>query len=355
MRIKRLLLSAMALLVTLPVTSYAAAYIDIAGHKDEGYITEYSAYGLVSGYTDGTFLPDAKLTRAEVTALINQLQLPTIRQKNEIFSDVLASEWYYTSVQNAVKSGLMSGYADKTFQPQKNISRYEAISIVSRMIKSDAALPVPYTDKERIPSWASDAVKKLYTAGIIADYDGNTLNGNTPITRAEMIRMLDKMMRGYDFDTTKIRMINQTASVGREESANVANSKFPHDVLGYLTIESIGIKKYPVKDGADLATIKTALGHFAESPFWNGNVAFCAHNRDYKYDFRNLKKISKGDEVIYETRFGKRKYTVSIIKPINETDWSDIITKDETNKVTMVTCIESQPTKRLLVQANEKI
>ena len=67
MRIKRLLLSAMALLVTLPVTSYAAAYTDIAGHKDEGYITEYSAYGLVSGYTDGTFLPDAKLTRAEVT------------------------------------------------------------------------------------------------------------------------------------------------------------------------------------------------------------------------------------------------------------------------------------------------
>ena len=59
--------------------------------------------------------------------------------------------------------------------------------------------------------------------------------------------------------------------------------------------------------------------------------------------------------MIYETRFGKRKYTVSVIKPINETDWSDIITKDETNKVTMVTCIESQPTKRLLVQANEKI
>ena len=43
--------------------------------------------------------------------------------------------------------------------------------------------------------------------------------------------------------------------------------------------------------------------------------------------------------------------TVSVIKAINETDWTDITTSDERNKLTIVTCIENEPTKRLLVQA----
>ena len=130
--------------------------------------------------------------------------------------------------------------------------------------------------------------------------------------------------------------------------------EIPHDILGYLTIKSIGIDEYPIKDGADLETIKTAIGHFAETPLWDGNVSFCAHNRDYTYDFRNLKNIKEGDEIVYKTRFGTRTYTVSVIKSIAETDWTDIVSSSEVNQVTLMTCIEEEPTKRLLVQAGQK-
>lgn len=58
--------------------------------------------------------------------------------------------------------------------------------------------------------------------------------------------------------------------------------------------------------------------------------------------------------VTYETRFGTRNYQVTVIKPIAETDWSDITAAVEQNTLTMVTCIEEQPTKRLLVQAVQK-
>ena len=149
-----------------------------------------------------------------------------------------------------------------------------------------------------------------------------------------MVKMLYKVLESYQFQLTGLsQAVKSTGTTG------ATAVQLPHDILGYLTIERIGIKKYPVKDGADLTTIKTAIGHFAESALWDGNVAFCAHNRDYKYDFRN------------ETRFGTRTYTVSVIKAINETDWTDITTSDERNKLTMVTCIENEPTKRLLVQA----
>ena len=265
-----------------------------------------------------------------------------------------AYEWYYGIINNAVKSGLVSGYEDNTFQPQKNISRYEAISIVSRMVENENAntVQLPYADSESIPTWVNSAVRNLYAAGIIGTYDGNQINGNTPVTRGEMVRMLDKMMRTYDFDTDEIEVTKKTSTTVNRPAA--ATFSIPHDILGYLTIDSIGIKKYPVKDGADLETIQTAIGHFAETPLWDGNVGFCAHNRDYKYDFRNLKNIEKGDKVVYETRFGTRSYVVSEIKAIEETDWDDLLEVDDVNKVTMITCIEDQPTKRLMVQAVQK-
>lgn len=358
MRIKGLLLSMAVVTAIAPMTVHAASYTDIAGHKDETYITEYSSHGLVSGYPDGTFLPDANITRAEVTALINKLELPAVKQSSTVFTDVPSSEWYYDIIHNAVESGLVSGYEDHTFQPQKNITRFEAISIVSRMVTSGDSdnVQLPYTDSSDIPAWVDDAVGNLYSAGIISAYDGNAINGNTPITRAEMVRMLDKMMRTYDFDTDEITVTKKETTSAQTNSGTSAatTSSFPHDILGYLTIESIGIKKYPVKDGADLETIQTAIGHFAETPLWDGNVAFCAHNRDYKYDFRNLKNIEKGDIVIYETRFGTRAYVVNEIEAISETDWDDVLEVNDMNQVTMITCIEDQPSKRLMVQAVQK-
>jgi len=356
MRIKGLLLPLAVVTAILPVTVQAASYTDIAGHRDEIYITEYSSHGLVSGYPDGTFLPDANITRAEVTALINKLELPAVNQNGTVFTDVPSSEWYYDIIHNAVKSGLVSGYEDNTFQPQKNITRFEAISIVSRMVESEDvdSVQLPYSDEDNIPAWVDNAVRNLYAAGIIGTYDSNAISGNTPITRAEMVKMLDKMMRAYDFDTDEITVTKkETTSMQSNTSAATASS-IPHDILGYLTIESIGIKKYPVKDGADLETIKTAIGHFAETPLWDGNVVFCAHNRDYKYDFRNLKNIEKGDTVIYETRFGTRTYVVNEIEAISETDWDDVLEVNDVNQVTMITCIEDQPTKRLMVQAVQK-
>ena len=235
----------------------------------------------------------------------------------------------------------------------------ENTSIVSRLIEGEGAdrVKLSYQDSASIPAWVSPSVKNLYAAGIIDGYDGNAINGNAVITRSEMVRMLDKVMRTYDFDTDQITVVQTSTketSDKKKTEAVVQNTNIPHDILGYLTINSIGIKDFPVKDGADLETIKTAIGHFAETPLWNGNVGFCAHNRDYKYDFRNLKNIEKGDTVVYETRFGTRTYVVNEIEAIAETDWTDLLEENERNTVTMITCIEDKPTQRLMVQAVEK-
>ena len=314
--------------VLLPNIASAAAYSDIAGHLDEKYVVGYSDLGLVNGYPDGTFRPDVTLTRAEATVLFGKLNLPAINGKQTDFRDIAKTDWFYNSVDAAVKSGLVSGYEDHTFQPQKTITRFEAIFMVSKLVKSEKqnTVQLPYGDRDNIPSWVNSAVRNLYAAGVIDTYSGNRIAGNTRATRSEMVKMLYKVLESYQFQLTDLsQAVKSTGTTG------ATAVQLPHDILGYLTIERIG--------------------HFAESALWDGNVAFCAHNRDYKYDFRNLKNIKKGDKVIYETRFGTRTYTVSVIKAINETDWTDITTSDERNKLTMVTCIENEPTKRLLVQA----
>lgn len=351
-RFKWLIAISLTFVALIPTPAFAATYTDIAGHTDEAYITEYSSYGLVSGYPDGTFRPDATITRAETVALLDKLELYPITQKDSSFTDVLPTDWFYPYIDSAVKSGVVSGYEGNIFLPQNEITRFEAISIVSRLVRSENynSVQLPYSDSEDIPLWVNTSVRNLHAAGVIDTYPENKINGSTHITRAEMVRMLDKAMRTYDFDTSRVSQTTLENYTNPQATA----TEIPHDILGYLTIESIGISKFPVKDGADLETIKTAIGHFSETPIWDGNVGFCAHNRDYKYDFRNLKNIAVGDTVTYETRFGTRNYQVTVIKPIAETDWSDITAAVEQNTLTMVTCIEDQPTKRFLVQAVQK-
>ena len=95
--------------------------------------------------------------------------------------------------------------------------------------------------------------------------------------------------------------------------------------------------------------MKTAVGHFNQTSIWNGNIGLSVHNRDYKIDFRQLKNVNIGDTVTYRTNFGTRTYKITTKTEINETDWSYL--EDTTdNHVTMITCIEDKPTKRLLVQ-----
>ena len=90
--------------VLLPNIASAAAYSDIAGHLDEKYVVGYSDLGLVSGYPDGTFRPDAILTRAEATVLFGKLNLPAINGKQAVFRDIAKTDWFYDSVDTAVKS-----------------------------------------------------------------------------------------------------------------------------------------------------------------------------------------------------------------------------------------------------------
>jgi len=121
------------------------------------------------------------------------------------------------------------------------------------------------------------------------------------------------------------------------------------NVLGVLNIDKINFKGL-VYEGTSIATLDKGVGHFENSPYFDGNVCLAGHNS--KEIWANLNKLQNGDSIIYTSFMGIKKYEVNNIVEISEKDWSLLSNTDE-NMITLITCIKNQPFKRLCVQAKE--
>ena len=120
----------------------------------------------------------------------------------------------------------------------------------------------------------------------------------------------------------------------------------------YIEIPSINLKA-PIAEGTDIDTLNTKVGHFNETDKTVGNIGLAAHNRGYEYNyFEKLKKLKINDEIIYKYENFEKKYLITKIEIIKNTDWS-YLEKTEKNKITLITCVENEPQYRRCVQAEE--
>ncbi len=133
---------------------------------------------------------------------------------------------------------------------------------------------------------------------------------------------------------------------GFEEDA----SSLEDDILGSLIIEKINLVG-EIKEGSSNEVLKDYIGHIEETSKYDGNVGLAAHNRGNEYSyFARINELELGDEIIYQTKFGERKYKVINKKEILETDWS-LLENTKENKLTLITCIRNKVNQRLCVQA----
>ena len=121
--------------------------------------------------------------------------------------------------------------------------------------------------------------------------------------------------------------------------------------IGTLRIPEIDLK-VTAYDGDTYEAMKKGVGHIASTSAWDGNIGLVGHNRGSNDYFRKLKNLELGDEITYKTKLGTREYEVTFIGRISETDWSRLQYTDD-NRITLITCVEDIPDKRLCVQAVE--
>lgn len=143
--------------------------------------------------------------------------------------------------------------------------------------------------------------------------------------------------------------INENKTIEEQIVDTLSIEETDKNVIGYITIEELGIIKAPIANGTDNKTIGKYVGHFENSSYLEGNVCLCSHNRGSKAAFfENLKNIKNGMKIEYTTKYETKTYIANEIKEIEETDFS-VLEPTRDNRITLITCIANQRTKRLCV------
>ncbi|WP_017717742.1 DUF1565 domain-containing protein [Kamptonema formosum] len=167
---------------------------DIAGHWAQAFIEGMVTKGLIVGFPDGTYKPEASLTRAQYAALIvKTFQLPPKKEAVK-FKDVAADFWAKSAIEQASRMGFLSGYPDGTFRPNNNLTRVQAIvSLVSGLglTGGNPNSLQKYTDRAEIPSYATDEVATATEKRLAVNYPVvDKLNPMRDITRAEVAAII---------------------------------------------------------------------------------------------------------------------------------------------------------------------
>ena len=117
--------------------SYPASFSDVtSAHWAANYIGYMEQFGIVRGYSDRTFRPNAPITRSEFAAICCRFEQLT--DGAATFTDVPASHWAAKSISYAAKRGWVTGYADGTFKPGNNITRAEVAAVTCRLLERSA-------------------------------------------------------------------------------------------------------------------------------------------------------------------------------------------------------------------------
>lgn len=157
----------------------------------------------------------------------------------------------------------------------------------------------------------------------------------------------------YDKKVIEQEKQNTSEQLGNTEDVEqevTEDDGFEEDLIGSLKIEKINLNG-TVKEGSTNEILRDYIGHIEETAKYDGNVGLAAHNRGNKYSyFARINELEPGDEIIYTTKYGERKYIVDTKKEILETDWSNLEGTSD-NRLTLITCIKNKVNQRLCVQA----
>ncbi|MGE7674915.1 S-layer homology domain-containing protein [Lysinibacillus sp. NPDC094403] len=153
------------------------------------YVNELFERGFVSGYEDGSFKPTGLLTRAQASKILAlNLGLDITKSFNHTFKDVPTTDWAYPYVAALKEAGIIDGYQDGTFKPNAPITRNQMAKIIVNGygLKPATEINLPFTDTQVENNWAAPYIQTLFDLGITKGQTATTYGGNSTVTRANM-------------------------------------------------------------------------------------------------------------------------------------------------------------------------
>ena len=155
-------------------------------------------YSYLIGYSDGTVRPNGKITRAEVATIFFRLLDDDTRAKywssENDFSDVSADKWYNNAVSTLSNMGVIGGYADGTFRPDAPISRAEFAKIAVSFTQNNGSATYNYFTDVKTTDWFAPYVTAAKDAGLIEGYSDGSFKPESKITRAEACAIVNRTL-----------------------------------------------------------------------------------------------------------------------------------------------------------------
>ena len=152
-------------------------------------------FNYVIGYTDGTIRPNNDISRAEVATIFFRLLTDEARTQYDkttsSFSDIKDGAWCCRAVSTLTNMGIIKGYTDGTFQPNKSITRAELATIIARFAKLDVNTK---TFSDINGHWAQKNIELAAGNGWINGYEDGTFRPNKSIIRAETFAMINRVL-----------------------------------------------------------------------------------------------------------------------------------------------------------------
>lgn len=184
-------------------------FSDVASHWGQSYIDLLASKLIVDGVTDTTFEPDRDVTRAEFAAMvIRSLSLNPV-SGSSTFNDVSSNAWYAGVVGAAAQAGIVDGYEDGSFRPDARITREELAAMVVRAYEyAGSAITIDNAEQTQLLSAWSDAnkivwghteVAKAVKVGLLDGMTNTTLETDGQATRAQTAAMVQRFLTAVNF------------------------------------------------------------------------------------------------------------------------------------------------------------
>ena len=224
-------LTAAALAVGCTVMT-ANAFADTDGHWAESAINKWSGeYGIIQGYDDGTFRPDKSITRGAFAGILDRFLHFQNASPADTFSDTAGTYWE-DAILKLHASGIYLGNQGAAL-PSSTITRQQAVAMIGRAFRIAPETAAPdYTDTDQIAEYAMAYVGEFEVRGYLTDSAAGTFRPTDPITRAELINILSNMVDTLVKETTTVtKNVSGSLLISAADGATLKGIRIGGDLI----------------------------------------------------------------------------------------------------------------------------
>ena len=230
------------------------------GYWADKYVNNLVQKEIMRGDQLGQLHPKTYVTRAEYVSMLNRAFGYTEKESKNPFRDVKGTEWYSDDVSIAYKHGYFSGSTKSTANPNGNLTREEAVSMLCRALKIDGITGenVEFKDGRTFSNWSRDYINSSVNKGYVKGYEDNTFRPKNIITRGEVAKIISDAAGELVNKTgvTTLGLVNGNATISKSGSI-LKNSVITGDLyitaglgLGYTYLDNVKVLGDIVISGA---------------------------------------------------------------------------------------------------------